>query len=65
MSNDDGLIDTIDPFTRDATNGAQALVTPGRELLWDFDANQDGNLPGACGLWWRFDWRDDQWVHGL
>lgn len=45
----DGLVNSIDPFTRDATNGASAILTDGSTLLWDFDANQDNNLPGPDG----------------
>ena len=45
----DGILNPSDPFLRDRTNGGLAVVTPGETLLWDFDANQDGNLPGANG----------------
>ncbi|MEM8944978.1 MAG: malectin domain-containing carbohydrate-binding protein [Planctomycetota bacterium] len=44
----DGLLNTIDPFIRDASNGGQ-LVLPGQTYRWDFDANQDDNLPGPNG----------------
>lgn len=44
----DGLLNTVDPFLRDATNGGQ-LILPGETYLWDFDANQDDNLPGPSG----------------
>ncbi|MEM6487072.1 MAG: tandem-95 repeat protein [Pseudomonadota bacterium] len=46
----DGIDNAVDPFLRDATNGASAVVTPGETLLWDFDPNQDGNLPGPQGF---------------
>lgn len=45
----DGLLNTIDPFTRDQNNGGEAVVTPGNTLVWDFDANQDNNLVGPDG----------------
>ena len=45
----DGILNPDDPFLRDRTNGGLVEVTPGSTLLWDFDANQDGNLPGANG----------------
>ena len=45
----DGLANTIDPFTRDASNGGDALLTPGDTFVFDFDANQDNNLVGANG----------------
>jgi len=45
----DGIFNQLDPFLRDRTNGGLAVVTPGETLVWDFDANQDGNLPGANG----------------
>lgn len=45
----DGLLNTVDPFIRDATNGALVAVQPGQTLLWDFDPNQDGNRPGPNG----------------
>ncbi len=46
----DGLVNAIDPFHRDASNGGQAFILPGRELQYDFDANQDGNRPGPGGF---------------
>ena len=46
---DDGLLNVEDPFIRDASNGGSVLVLPGQTLLWDFDANQDSNLPGPGG----------------
>lgn len=45
----DGLLNTVDPFIRDAANGKGAVLTPGQTLVWDFDPNQDGNLPGPNG----------------
>jgi glucose/arabinose dehydrogenase len=45
----DGLLNTVDPFTRDATNGGQAVLQAGSTFLWDFDANQDNNLVGPDG----------------
>jgi len=44
----DGLLNLIDPFIRDASNGGQ-LILPGQTYVWDFDANQDNNLPGPTG----------------
>ncbi|MEO0868513.1 MAG: hypothetical protein AAFY17_08705, partial [Cyanobacteria bacterium J06642_11] len=49
-SDGDGLNNPIDPFVEDATNGASVSVLPGQTFLWDFDANQDGNLPGPDGF---------------
>ncbi len=46
----DGLANTIDPFMRDATNGGSVAVTAGQTLLWDFDTDLDGNLPGPAGF---------------
>ena len=45
----DGILNTIDPFMRDASNGGSVTVFPGNTLRWDFDANQDGNRPGPSG----------------
>ena len=45
----DGIANPSDPFLRDSTNGGLVEVRPGLSLVWDFDANQDGNLPGANG----------------
>ena len=47
---DDGILNVNDPFTRDATNGGSATLSPGQTLLFDFDANQDGNLAGPNGF---------------
>ena len=46
---DDGLTNKLDPFIRDASNGTALSLLPGQTLLWDFDANQDNNLPGTNG----------------
>ncbi|MDY6898134.1 MAG: hypothetical protein SWZ49_08645, partial [Cyanobacteriota bacterium] len=46
---DDGIININDPFIRDENNGTSVLVSPSQTLTWDFDANQDNNLPGANG----------------
>ncbi|MGF1520815.1 MAG: Calx-beta domain-containing protein [Leptolyngbyaceae cyanobacterium] len=46
---DDGIINANDPFIRDNTNGGSVLVLPDQTLLWDFDADQDNNLPGPDG----------------
>ena len=49
FDNDD--IDNIDDaFSRDATNGASVFAQPGGTLVFDFDANADGNLPGPNGI---------------
>ncbi len=45
----DGIDNTADPFIRDATNGGLALVRPSETLTWDFDPDQDNNLPGPDG----------------
>ena len=45
----DGILNVDDPFIRDATNGGSVVLSPGQTLLWDFDANQDDNLPGPNG----------------
>lgn len=45
----DGIININDPFIRDENNGTSVLVSPSQTLTWDFDANQDNNLPGANG----------------
>ena len=45
----DGLANTIDPFTRDASNGGQTVLSAGNTLTFDFDADQDGNLVGPSG----------------
>lgn len=45
----DGIDNTIDRFIRDASNGTSTTLSPKQTLLWDFDANQDNNLPGADG----------------
>ena len=46
---DDGILNINDPFIRDPNNGNSVLISPSQDLIWDFDANQDGNLPGANG----------------
>ncbi|HHP7232168.1 MAG TPA: Calx-beta domain-containing protein [Xenococcaceae cyanobacterium] len=46
---DDAILNVDDPFIRDATNGGSVLILPGQTFLWDFDANQDDNLPGPGG----------------
>ena len=45
----DGLANTIDPFTRDASNGGNAFLSAGNTFVFDFDANQDNNLIGPNG----------------
>ncbi|MEL6385005.1 MAG: hypothetical protein AAFQ89_21590, partial [Cyanobacteria bacterium J06626_18] len=54
----DGVLNVNDPFIRDATNGTGILngtqvdditLSPGETLLWDFDEDLDGNLPGSGG----------------
>ncbi|MEM8672386.1 MAG: malectin domain-containing carbohydrate-binding protein [Cyanobacteria bacterium P01_G01_bin.67] len=45
----DNILNVDDPFIRDATNGGSVQIVPGQTLLWDFDANQDDNLPGPNG----------------
>ncbi|MEL6478401.1 MAG: malectin domain-containing carbohydrate-binding protein [Pseudomonadota bacterium] len=45
----DGIDNIVDPFIRDATNGGSVVVVGGETLLWDFDSDQDGNLPGPNG----------------
>lgn len=45
----DGILNVDDPFIRDSDNGNSVVVLPGQTLLWDFDANQDNNLPGLDG----------------
>ena len=53
ISNDvdgDGLINAIDPFSRDASNGGQAVISAGNTLVFDFDPDQDGNLVGPAGF---------------
>ena len=53
ISNDvdgDGLVNAIDPFSRDASNGGQTVLNPNSTLTFDFDANQDNNLVGPNGF---------------
>jgi len=45
----DGILNVDDPFIRDRTNGNSVIVVPEQTLVWDFDANQDNNLPGING----------------
>lgn len=45
----DGILNVDDPFIRDSDNGSSVVLLPGQTLLWDFDANQDNNLPGLDG----------------
>lgn len=45
----DGILNVNDPFIRDANNGKSIMAVSGQPLLWDFDADQDGNLPGPDG----------------
>ena len=46
----DGLVNAIDPFSRDASNGGEAVISAGNTLVFDFDPNQDGNLVGPAGF---------------
>ena len=46
----DGILNTFDPFSRDASNGTSVTLSPGQTLLWDFDPNQDNNRPGPVGF---------------
>ena len=46
----DGLVNAIDPFSRDASNGGDTVIQAGGTLVFDFDANQDGNLVGPGGF---------------
>ncbi len=46
---DDGILNVDDPFIRDPDNGGSVTILPGQTLLWDFDPNQDDNLPGLNG----------------
>ena len=48
-TDDDGILNKVDPFLRDASNGGQAMILPNKTIVWDFDANLDGNRPGPGG----------------
>ena len=48
-TDDDGILNEGDPFIRDASNGGQAFILPNKTIVWDFDANLDGNRPGPGG----------------
>ena len=48
-TDDDGILNAADPFIRDASNGGQAFILPNKTIVWDFDANLDGNRPGPGG----------------
>ena len=48
-TDDDGILNAVDPFIRDASNGGQAFILPNKTIVWDFDANLDGNRPGPGG----------------
>lgn len=45
----DGLLDTVDPFLADATNGRAARIDPGTTLLLDFASTPDG-APAGWGF---------------
>ncbi len=47
---DDGINDEDDPFSRDDANGRSVVLTSGKTLVFDFDPDQDGNLPGPNGI---------------
>ena len=47
---DDGLSNTVDPFSRDALNGTSVLVRPDEEVVFDFDSNLDENQQGPNGI---------------
>ena len=49
-ADDDGILNADDPFMRDAANGLNTVIAPGQAYQWDFDPNQDGNLPGPDGF---------------
>ena len=46
----DGLVNAIDPFSRDSSNGGDAVISAGNTIVFDFDPNQDGNLVGPNGF---------------
>ncbi|MGF1566479.1 MAG: malectin domain-containing carbohydrate-binding protein [Nodosilinea sp.] len=46
----DGILNAVDPFGRDASNGTSVTLSPGQTLVWDFDPNQDNNRPGPVGF---------------
>ena len=48
-ADDDGLINSIDPFLFDASNGASAFLLPGQSLFWDFSPTGE-NIPGPGGF---------------
>ena len=59
--NDDyGIPNKVDPFLRDASNGGQAMILPNKTIVWDFDANLDGNRPGPGGYGGGLSGGDDQ-----
>ncbi|MEB3210923.1 MAG: hypothetical protein VKL39_06190, partial [Leptolyngbyaceae bacterium] len=49
-SDDDGLLNAVDPFLRDATNGTSVTVVPGTPTVWEFSQGADDTTPGPDGF---------------
>ena len=49
-SDDDGLLNAVDPFLRDATNGTSVVITPGTPTVWEFSQDAGDLTPGPDGF---------------
>lgn len=49
-SDDDGLLNAVDPFLRDATNGTSVTITPETPTVWEFSQDAGDITPGPDGF---------------
>jgi hypothetical protein len=49
-SDDDGLLNAVDPFLRDASNGTSVVVAPGVDTVWEFSQDASDLTPGPDGF---------------
>jgi hypothetical protein len=49
-SDDDGLLNAVDPFLRDATNGTSVTIAPGTPTVWEFSQDAGDVTPGPDGF---------------
>ena len=49
-SDDDGILNAVDPFLRDATNGTSVIVAPGAPTVWEFSQGAGDTTPGPDGF---------------
>jgi hypothetical protein len=49
-SDDDGILNTDDPFLRDASNGTSVTINPGQPTVWEFSQDAGDVTPGPDGF---------------